>query len=152
MSDSGTIVGRVVQRAGDGVAVRAGGGVAQHTVHRGFDGVAHHVLPLAGLVVGVGPRQPEHVGEEALGQAVAAHDALRQCLAGGGEANGAVGGDQALGLQAADHLADGRAADLQALGDAGLDDGDVVFVELEDALAVLLEGRVVLSDSRHVAG
>ena len=29
--------------------------------------------------------------------------------------------------------------------------GDVVFVELEDALAVLLESRVVLSDSRHVA-
>jgi hypothetical protein len=86
MSDSGTIVGRVVQRAGDRVAVRAGGGVAEHTVHGRLDRVAHHVLPLAGLVVRIGPRQAEHVGEEPLGQAVAAHDALRQRLAGGGEA------------------------------------------------------------------
>ena len=41
-------------------------------------GVGDDVLPPTGLVVGVGPRQAEDVGEEALGQAVAAHDALGQ--------------------------------------------------------------------------
>ena len=61
----------------------------------------------------------------------------------------AVDRDQPLGLEPADHLADGRAADLQALGDAGLDDVDVVLVELEDALAVLLERWVVLSGGWH---
>ena len=49
-------------------------------------GVGDHVLPLAGLLVGVGPGQPEDVGEEALGEAVAAHDPLGEALAVGGEA------------------------------------------------------------------
>ena len=40
---------------------------------------------------------------------------------------------------------------LQAVGDARLDDVDVVLVQLEDALAVLLEGRVVLSGGGHAA-
>ena len=48
-------------------------------------------------------------------------------------------------LEPAHHLADGRAADLQPVGDAGLDHVDVVLGELEDALAVLLERRMVLS-------
>ena len=37
----------------------------------------------------------------------------------------------------------------QTLGDAGLDDVDVILGELEDALAVLLERRVVLSKYCH---
>ena len=40
--------------------------------------VGDDVLPLAGLLVGLGPREPEDVGEEPLGQAVAAHDLLGQ--------------------------------------------------------------------------
>ena len=38
---------------------------------------------------------------------------------------------------------------LQPVGDARLDDVDVVLGELEDALAVLLERRVVLSYDGH---
>jgi hypothetical protein len=76
---------------------------------------------------------------------------LRQVDCRHGEADGAVGGDQAFGLEPTDHLADGRPADLQAVGDAGLDDLDVVLLQLEDALAVLLEGRVMLSGGRHRA-
>ena len=53
--------------------------------------------------------------------------------------------DQALGLHAPDHLGHGGAGDPEALGDAGLDDVDVVLAELEDRLAVLLEGGVVLT-------
>src|SRR5205085_46687 len=42
-----------------------------------------------------------------------------------------------------------RTADLQAVGDARLDDADVVLGQLVDALAVLLEGGVVLSGHGH---
>jgi len=101
------------------------------------------VLPAAGLHMGLGPAQPEQVGEEALGQAVAAHHALGERHAGLGEPDGAgVDGDEVGLLHAADHLGHGRARDLEALGDAGLDDLDVVLAQLEDGLAVLLEGRV----------
>ena len=63
-----------------------------------------------------------------------------------GEADAAaVQRDEALGLHAADHLRHRRAGHAQPFGDAGLDDVDVVLVELEDRLAVLLERRVVLA-------
>ena len=81
---------RLVVGAGDGVAVRAGGGLAQHAVHGQLDAVGDDVLPLAGLLVGLGPRQPEDVGEEALGQAVAADDRLGEGLAVGGEVDAPV--------------------------------------------------------------
>ena len=48
---------------------------------------ADHVLPLPGLVVGLGPRQLQDVGEEALGEAVAAHDPLGERRPGVGEAD-----------------------------------------------------------------
>ena len=57
--------------------------------------------------------------------------------------------DQTLGFEALDHLADGRPADHQPFGDPGLDDVDVVLLQLEDALAVLLECRMVLSRGGH---
>ena len=67
-----------VVRARDRVAVRARGRVAEQAVHRRLDVLAHHVLPLAGLVVRLRPRQLEHVGEEALGEAMPAHHPLGQ--------------------------------------------------------------------------
>ena len=68
-----------------------------------------------------------------------------------GEVDAVVRLDQALGLEAAHHLADGGTADVEALGDARLDDVDVVLGQLEDALAVLLERRVMLSDDSHAS-
>ena len=63
----------------------------------------------------------------------------------GGEVDGrAVDGSTSPRLHPLDHLGDGRAGDLEALGDAGLDDVDVVLAELEDRLAVLLERGVAL--------
>jgi hypothetical protein len=136
-------VGRLVARPGDGVAVRARRGVVEQPVDRRLDRLAQHVLPLAGLVVGLGPRQPEDVGEEALGEAVTAHDLLGQLLAPVGEADGALGGaHQALAGHAPDHLRDRRPGDAEPLGDAGLDDVEVVLAQLEDGLAVLLERGV----------
>ena len=58
-------------------------------------------------------------------------------------------------LEAAHHLTHRRPADLEAVGDARLDDVDVVLLQLEDALAVLLERRMVLSrygHGRHCTG
>ncbi len=125
------------------------GGVAEYTVHGLFDGSAHNVFPPSCLVVGIGPRQAEKIGEEAFGDSVTAHGPKRDHLPGRGEADGSVGGEQTLGLHPTDHLADGRPADLEPIGDARLDDRDVVFCQLVNALAVLLEGRVVLSDCGH---
>ena len=65
------------------------------------------------------------------------------------EVDPAVGGDEPFGLEPAHHLAHGGPAHLQTVGDARLDHVDIVLGELEDALAVLLERRVMLSDDSH---
>ena len=142
-------VGLDVGRARDRVAVRTGGRVAEQPVDRLLDVVAHHVLPLAGLVVRFGPRQRQHVGQEALGEAVPAHHTLGELDAARGELDHAVVGEQALRFESLDHLAHCWAADQEPIGDPGLDDVDVVFGQLEDALAVFLERRVVLSGCGH---
>ncbi len=98
--------GRVelVARTGDRVAVRAGGGLAEHPVEGLFDLGGDDVLPLARLLVGVGPREAEHVGEEALGEAVAAHDGGGELEAVLGEADGLVDLDETFVLHPSDHL------------------------------------------------
>ena len=68
-----------------------------------------------------------------------------------GQLDAALVDDQALGLEPAHHLADGGTADVEPLGDPSLDDVDVVLLQLEDALAVLLEGGMVLTDDGHGA-
>ena len=50
--------------------------------------------------------------------------------------------DEAVVVEPLDHLRHRRAAHPEALGDAGLDDVDVVLPQLEDGLAVLLGGGV----------
>ena len=103
------------------------------------------MLPLARFFVGLGPGHAEDVGEEALGQAVAAHDALGELRAFVGELDRVVVDRDEVGLlHAADHLGDGRTGDVEPIGDAGLDDVDVVLPQLEDRLAVLLERGVPL--------
>ena len=102
------------------------------------------MLPLAGLVVGVGPGQTEHVGQEPLGQPVATHDGLGERHAGGGECDGVADHDEPLGLHATDHLRHSGPADAEPFRDPDADHVDVVLVELPDRLAVLLEGGVVL--------
>ena len=58
--------------------------------------------------------------------------------------------DEALGLHPLDHLRHGRARHPQTVSDARLDHVEVVFPELEDALAVLLERRVELGHLRRL--
>src|SRR3990170_3163225 len=97
-----------------------------------------------------GPRQLEDVGQKPFGEAVPAHDALGQHVAGVGELDPAVGGDEALVLEAAHHLAHCGPAHLESLGDARLDDVDVILLQLEDALAVLLERWMMFARGWHV--
>ena len=98
-------------RAGDDrVAVRAGLGVADRREHALLEHRRHRVLEALGLLVDLVPGHAQDVGEEALDQAVAAHDALGVLGAAVGERDRAVGaaGDVAVALEAADHLVDGR--------------------------------------------
>ena len=60
----------------DRVAVRTGLGVADGGEHARLQHRRHRVLEPLGLLVDLVPRDPEHVGEEALDQPVAADDAL----------------------------------------------------------------------------
>ena len=62
------------------------------------------MLPLAGLVVCFSPREPEDVGEEALGEAMPPHDLLGEGATLGAEADLPVDLDQAFVLEALDHL------------------------------------------------
>ena len=60
----------------DRMAVRARLGVADGGEHARLEHRRHRVLEPLGLLVHLVPRDPEHVGEEALDQPVAADDAL----------------------------------------------------------------------------
>ena len=60
----------------DRVAVRAGLRIADRGKHALFEHRRHRVLHALGLLVDLVPRDPEHVGKEALDQAVAADDRL----------------------------------------------------------------------------
>jgi hypothetical protein len=64
------------------------------------------VLEPLGLLVHLIPRDAEHVGQEALDQAVAANDLLGLAFAGLGEADHLVwtARDVVVALEAADHL------------------------------------------------
>ena len=75
-------VGFDVVAARDRVAVRARGRLAEQAVHRDLDVLADHVLPLARLVVRLGPRQLQHVGQEAFGQSVPSDDLLGELQPG----------------------------------------------------------------------
>jgi hypothetical protein len=101
-----------------------------------FDGLAQHVRPAAGFGGDVLPLQPDHVDQQALREAVLAQHTrgdpsprLRQLqVPVAGETH------QTVAPRAGDGLADGGAALVQALGDAGTQ-GDHVLVlvlDLED--------------------
>ena len=121
------------------VAVGAGRGVVEAGHHCFLDRGRDDVLPLSGFLMGISPGEPENVGEEALGEAVATHDRFGEVHAFGGERDLPSSFDQAFALESLDHLADGGAADVHAFSDAGLDDIDAVLFEFVDRLAVLLD-------------
>ena len=127
---------------GDRVAVGRLGRVVEHLEQAALDLLAHDVLPAAGLVVHVGPVEPDHVGEQTLGEAVLAHHVHRAGAALGGELEVAVAfdDDEAVALHAADGLRHGRTGVAEALGDARAQRHDALLFEVEDRAQVHLGG------------
>jgi DNA transposition AAA+ family ATPase len=56
---------------------------------------------------------------------------------------------EALGFHALDHLRDRRSGDPEAFDETGLDDLHVVLAQLEDALAIFFERRVMFAGRGH---
>ena len=130
--------------------MRARGWIAEKLVHSHFDRVANDVLPAAGFVVRFGPGELEDVGQETFGQTVAPDDLFGETLARGCEHDCFVSGDEAFGLEPLHHFAHRGAADLQPFGNARLNDVDVVLLQLKNALAVLLERRMMFARTGHL--
>ena len=128
--------------AGDRVAVRRLGGVAEQLDEAALDGLGHHVLPAAGLGVDELPVEADDVGEQPFGEAVLAHHPGRQphALLGELEVTVALDGHQAVALHPGDGLGDGRAALVQPLGDPGTQRDDAFLDELVDRPEVHLGG------------
>ena len=93
--------------AGDRVAVRRLGGVVEQLDQAALDGLGHHVLPAAGLVVDELPVQADDVGEQPLGEPVLAHHPGGQphALVGELEVAVALDGEQAVALHPGHGLA-----------------------------------------------
>jgi len=125
--------------------------MTQKVVHRALDGVADYVFPPACFVVRFSPRQFQKLGQEDLGEAMAPNGLFTQLVAALGQTDSVFRGDQALSFETLHHLADSRTGNLQTVSDPCLDDTDVVFAKLEDALAIFFEGWVMLTGRRHDA-
>jgi hypothetical protein len=117
-------------------------GIADRGQHPFLEHRRHRVLESLGLLVDLVPRDPEHVGEKALDQTMAAYDRLRVLATFGGEAEGLVGRttDVAVGLEPADHLAHRRGRELHRPGDVGRGHRQLRLLQPEERLQVLLLG------------
>ena len=127
----------------DRMAVRAGLRVADRGQHARLEYRRHRVLEPLGLLVDVVPRDLQHVGEEALDQAVAADDRLGLLEPLGREGDRLVGGagDVAVLLQPADHLVHGRRGELHRARHVGAGDRQAGLVQPEDRLQVFVFGN-----------
>ena len=115
-----------------------------------LDPLAHHVLPAAGLLVDVGPVEADHVGQQALGEAVLAHDfdgAFPACFR---QLKVPVAGndDEAVALHPADGLGDGGAGVAEPFGDPGAEGDDVFFFKFQNGPKIHLGG---IDQIRHSA-
>ena len=90
-----------------------GGGFAEQSIERVFHIRGNDVLPLACLVVGIGPVQTQYVGQKPLRQSVSSHHRGGQLLTVRGELDGPIRHvHQPRVLQPMDHLGDRWTADL----------------------------------------
>ena len=107
--------------ARDRVAVGRLGRVVEELEQPALDGLGHHVLPAARLLVHLLPGQPDHVGEQPLGEPVLAHHPGGEphALVGQLEVAVALDGDQPVALHPGHGLRHRRPALVQPLGDPG---------------------------------
>jgi hypothetical protein len=124
----------------DGMAVRAGLRVADGGQHALLEDRRHRVLEPLGLLVDLVPGDAEHVGQEALDQAVATADLLGVALAALGERDRLVAGagDVAVALEAADHLVHGGRRELHRARHVGAGQGQPRLLQPVQRLQVLL--------------
>ena len=87
----------------------------------------------------LGPRQPQHIGEEPLGQSMTAHDLLGEGTALRGQRDAVVQRHQTARRHLVNHLGHGRARHLEPFGNAGLDHLEIILTQFEDRFAVFLE-------------
>ena len=122
--------------------------VGQHREDLALDPLGHHVLPPAGLVVHVLPLEADDVAQQALGDAVLAHDPGGEQPAVVAQLEVAVSGDvqQPVALHPRDRLRDGGPGVAEALGDPGAQRSDALLLELEDGAEVHLRG---VDEVRH---
>ena len=110
------------------------------------------MLPAVGLLVDLLPFEPDDVDEEALGQAVAAHDGDGNLASLRSEAEGAI--VEQLGVavldEAVDGLGDRRSRQAESLDQAGANRDDAFFLDFEDGLEILLGCVVVLGHARSL--
>ena len=138
--------GRALRRvavARDRVAVRAGRRAAEQLVDAVGDPVAERVLEVMSLLIGLGPAEADHLGQQPLGQRVASEGALGGLAAAIGEvqlARLAVDRNKPLPAEARDHLGDGRRAHAEPLGQARRDHRLPLAVHVADRHQVLGRG------------
>ena len=100
--------------------------------------VAHHVLPAARLIVHILNVQPNHIGEQALRQAVLTHHLDRFLTASIGERQVTVrlNTEQPVLLHTGNSLRNSRPGVLQTFGDARTHGGNALFLKLKDGAQV----------------
>ena len=126
------------QRVTVGVHAR----VVQQLHQARFNGVAHDVLPAAGLVVNLRPLHTNHVEKQTLSQAVLAQHLGRAAapLLGQLEAPIPHHVQQAVTLHAGDRLRHRRPRMAQAVHDAGTQGRHPILFQLENGLEIHLGG------------
>jgi phosphoserine aminotransferase len=132
----------------DRIAVRRLGRMPEHFEHAQLDLLAHHVFPAAGFVVNVGPIEADDVGKQPLREAVLAQHMHGFAPPGRGELKMTVALDdhKAIPLHARDGLRHSGPGVAEALGDAGTQGHNVLFLQVEDGAQVHLGG---VNEIRH---
>jgi hypothetical protein len=135
----------------DRVSVRARGRVADRRKHALLEHRRHRVLEPLRLLVHLIPGDAEHVGQEALDQAVAANDLLGLALAARGERDHLVGAarDVVVALEAADHLVHRRRRQLHRAGDVGAGHRQAGLVQPVEGLEVPALGVGEIGDGHQ---
>jgi hypothetical protein len=107
------------------------------------------MFPTSGLVMRFSPGELKDIGEETLCESVTPDNALGKRLAVRSEFNRGRGLYKALRLKSPHHFAHSGSAHVKAFCNARLNDVNSIFTQFEDAVAILLERRMMFAGDRH---
>ena len=139
-------------QARNGIAVGRAGGRVEDLDEALLHVQGDDVLPAAGLVVDLLPLEADDLGQEALGEAVRAHDLTGQLRADPGQFDGAVLVDEEefVAFHARDGLGDGRAGLVEPLGDPRAQRRHALLEKLVDRAEVHLRGVDQVAQGGHL--